>query len=375
MGFEIKYRDLKTKARIGLLKGRHGDAETPLFMPVATKATLKHLASDDLERMNAKAIISNAFILSLRPGTEIIREAGGLGKFMDYSGVIFTDSGGFQMYSKKLYLESTEERVVFRNPYSGEKIFMTPEENMKIHADIGSDVAMCLDTMPLYEDSKEAISEAVRKTSLWAKRCKTEHDKIQKKSSDEERQLLFGITQGGIYDDLRRESAEEISKIDFDGYALGGLALGEPKEDEYRMVEIVKKIVPEEKPVYLMGAGDPVELLESVSRGVDIFDSRFPTKNARHGKLFTWKGYLNATNAGYKNEFSPIDKDCDCFVCKRYTKAYIAHLLRHLEGTGYRLASYHNVYFLHKLMEKAREEIKKGTFSQFLNEMKRAYLK
>ncbi len=373
MGFEIKYKDTKTKARVGILRTKSGESETPFFMPVATKATLKHLASDDLESMNAKAIISNAFILSLKPGTDVIKKAGGIAKFMNYSGLVFTDSGGFQMYSPKLYLESQEDGVVFRNPYSGEKLFMAPESNMQIHLDLGSDVAMCLDTMPLYEDSKEAIEEAVRKTTLWAKKCKESHDKIQKDVSEDKRQLLFGITQGGIYQDLREKSSKEIAEIDFDGYALGGLALGEPKEMEYQMIEIVKKIMPEDKLIYLMGAGEPIELLEAISRGVDIFDSRFPTKNARHGKISTWKGFINVINAPYKNDKKPLDEECDCFVCKRYSRAYIGHLLWHGEGTGYRLASYHNVYFLQKLMERAREEIKKRSFKIFLEKMKKIY--
>jgi len=373
MCFEIKYRDEKSGARVGMLKTKSGEKETPFFMPVATKATLKHLTSDDLESMNAGAIITNTFILSLRPGAKIIKNSGGTAKFMNYKGIVFSDSGGFQMYSPKLYVKSEEDGVIFRNPYSGEKLFMTPEENMKIQLELNSDVAMCLDTMPLYGDSIEAIKEAVRKTTLWAQRCKKYHDSLQKKTKKEKRQLLFGITQGGIHDELRKESAMQISKINFDGYALGGLALGEPKEDEYRMIEVAKKIIPENKPVYLMGAGEPLELLEAISRGIDIFDSRFPTKNARHGKISTWNGFLNVTNLSYRNEKKPLDENCDCFVCRKYSRQYIAHLLRHEEATGYRLASYHNIYFLQKLMARAREEIKKGTFSSFLAKMRKIY--
>ena len=227
--------------------------------------------------------------------------------------------------------------------------------------------------MPLIEHSKDAIKEAIRKTTLWAGRCKIEHDKLQRKIPKAKRQLLWGIIQGGIHKNLREQSARELTKIDFDGFSIGGLALGETKEEEYKMIEVSKKIIPENKPVYLMGAGDPVELVEAVSRGVDMFDSRFPTKNARRGTIFTWKGRLRLLQARHQYSKKPLDEDCDCFVCKDYSRAHIRHLLKQGEGVGFRLASYHNLYFLQRLMDKSREAIKKGKFREFMIAFKKKY--
>jgi len=368
--FEIKYRDKKTRARTGILFTKSGGIETPFFMPVATKTAVKHISSCDLHKMGANAIISNAFILYLKPGVELIRKMGGIAKFMNFKGIIFTDSGGFQMYSPRLYVKSKEDGVVFRNPYSLQKIFITPEKDMEIQAGLGSDVAMCLDSMPLISESKESVAEAVRKTSKWAKRCKEHHDKLEEGLPMKKKQLLFGIIQGGIYEDLRRISAKDIVELDFDGYSIGGLALGEPKEDEYRMIEICKEFIPEDKPVYLMGAGEPLELLEAISRGVDIFDSRFPTQNARRGAIFTSEGRINLKAGKYREDDKPLDMNCDCFVCKNYTRAYIRHLLLSEEGVGLRLSSYHNLHFLQRLMEGARRAIMDGKFSEFVEDFK-----
>ncbi|MBI2631421.1 tRNA guanosine(34) transglycosylase Tgt [Candidatus Pacearchaeota archaeon] len=373
MTFKILYKDKKTNARLGLLTTKSGDIETPFFMPVATKATAKYLSTDDLISMKAKASISNAFLLSVRPNSETIRNAGGLSKFMSFNGITFTDSGGFQMYSPHIYLKSNDSGVFFKDPLNGEKFFITPEKNMKIQLEIGADVAMCLDTMPLLEHSKSAITEAVRKTTLWAKKCKEIHNNLQKKISKNKRQLLFGITQGGIYSDIRELSVKQLVEINFDGYALGGLALGESKEEEYKMIEISKLLLPEEKPVYLMGAGNPLELLEAISRGIDIFDSRFPTKSARRGTLFTSKGRISISNQKYKFDKSPIDFSCSCFVCKNYSKSYIRHLVSQEEGSGMRLTSYHNLFFLISLLEKVRDAIKKGSFNHFKEKFKKTY--
>jgi queuine tRNA-ribosyltransferase len=364
--FKIISQDKKSDARVGILSTKSGKIETPFFMPVATKTAVKHISSCDLHGMKANAVISNAFVLFLRPGAELIKKMGGIAKFMSFNGIVFTDSGGFQMYSPNLYLGSKENGVIFRNPYGGEKLFITPEKDMEIQLDLGSDVAMCLDSMPLISDSKESVAEAVRKTGIWAKKCKIHHDNLQKDLSPSSKQLLFGIIQGGIHPDLRKKSAKELAALDFDGYSIGGLALGEPKEDEYKMVEIAKKIIPEEKPVYLMGVGSPIELLEAISRGVDIFDSRFPTQNARRGALFSSGGRINIKSAKYKEDKSPIDKNCECFVCKNYSRAYIRHLLLQEEGAGLRLASYHNLHYLQNLMEKAKKAIKNGKFAEFL---------
>jgi len=369
MIFKILAKDKKTQARTGILKTKSGEIETPFFMPVATKTAVKYLSSKDLEDMGAKAIISNAFILSLKPGTNIIKKMGGIKKFMNYNGINFTDSGGFQMYSPSLYLGSKENGVMFRNPFNGEKLFITPEEDMKIQLDIDSDVAMCLDTMPLIEHSKKSIIDAVNKTTAWAEKCKIHHEKLQKNIPEEKRQILFGIIQGGIHPDLREKSAKELLKLNFKGYSIGGLALGEPKKDEYKMVKIVKSIIPEEKPIYLMGIGNPSELLEAISLGVDMFDSRFPTQNARHGTLFTKKGYMRVINSKYKTDSKPIDPECECFTCKNHTKAFIHHMIKMDEGNGMRLVTYHNLYFLQWLMKESRSQIKNGTFSKFKKQM------
>jgi queuine tRNA-ribosyltransferase len=373
MGFEIIHKDKKTNARIGLLQTKKGTVQTPFFMPVATRGVVKGLTSEDLNEIKIPAVISNALILYLREGSEVSKKLGGIGKFMNYPGINFTDSGGFQMYSKTIFVKSNEEGICFKNPLNGERIFMTPEKNMKIQLDIGSDVAMCLDSMPMYEHSKEEIAEAVKKTSMWAKRCKIHHDLLQKSTPKNKRQLLFGIIQGGKYEDLRELSTKTLLTMDFDGYSIGGFGLGETIEEEFNIVKLIKKILPENKPIYLMGIGNPVEILKGISMGVDIFDSRMPTQNARRGMLFTSEGKLRILREEYKFDKSPIDKNCDCFVCKNYGKAFIRYQLINDEMVGKRLATYHNIFFLAKLIEKAKEKIKQGKFSEYMKEVEEKY--
>ncbi len=373
--FKILAKDKKTRARVGILKTKKGEILTPFFMPVATKTAVKHISSHDLEEMDCKAVISNTFILHLRPGEKIIKQLGGIGKFMSWKGINVTDSGGFQMYSPSLFIKSNDAGVFFRNPLSGQKVFITPEKDMEVQIDLDSDIAMCLDSMPLLHHSKKDIEEAVRKTAKWAERCKKHHDFLQKKLPANKKQLLFGITQGGIHEDLRKKSCSEMKKIDFDGFSIGGLALGETIEQEMKMIEISNKILPENKPRYLMGAGNPVELLEAISRGCDMFDSRFPTQNARHGTLLTSKGKLRISNKKYALDKKPIDENCDCFVCKNYTRAYIRYQLQQEEAVGMRLATYHNLYYLTHLMQQTREAIKKGKFKEFMNKVKKEYEK
>jgi queuine tRNA-ribosyltransferase len=373
MVFSITHKDKKTNARIGLLQTKKGKVETPFFMPVATRGSVKTLTSEELKEMKVQAVISNALILYLRSGSEIIKKFGGIGKFMNYKGINFTDSGGFQMYSKSIYLKSNEEGVCFKDPLNGEKIFMTPEKNIKIQLDIGSEVAMCLDSMPMYEHSKKEIEDAVEKTTMWAKRCKLHHDLLQKNTPKNKRQLLFGIIQGGKYADLREISTKNLLKLDFDGYSIGGFGLGETIEEEFNIVKQIKKILPENKPVYLMGIGNPVEILKGIELGVDIFDSRMPTQNARRGTLFTSEGKLRILRENCKFDSSPIDKNCKCFVCKNYSRAFIRYQLLHDEFTGKKLTTYHNIYFLTKLIEKAKEKIKQGKFSEFLKEVEEKY--
>jgi queuine tRNA-ribosyltransferase len=371
--FKIIAKDKKTKARVGILKTKKGEIETPFFMPVATKASVRFISTEDLEEMKAHAVISNALILHLRPGDKIIKKFGGIGKWMNYSGINVTDSGGFQMYSKAIFLKSENKGVHFRNPISGEKLFITPEKDMKIQFNINSDIAMCLDSMPLYSHSKEEIAESVRKTTLWASRCKKEHDKLQRKNPRGKKQLLFGITQGGVYPDLRKKSAKELARLDFDGYSVGGLGIGEPREKQYEMVEIQKSIIPENKPIYLMGIGAPIEIVEAISRGVDMFDSRFPTQNARRGTLFTSEGRLRLLNLEHKESKKPIDKNCKCFVCRNYTRAFMRHQLIEETGTGKRLATFHNLYYLQNLVEEARAAVKSGKFLDFKNKIEKIY--
>lgn len=373
--FKILARDKKTKARIGEITTKKGKIETPFFMPVATKAAVKHISSHDLEDMKAPAVISNTFILHLRPGEKIIKQLGGIGEFMDFDNINVTDSGGFQMYSPSLYIKSNEKGVFFKNPLTNEKVFITPEKDMEIQFDLSSEIAMCLDTMPLLHHSKKDIALAVERTTEWAKRCKAHHDKLQKNIKQGRRQLLWGITQGGIHADLRKKSCEDMKKIDFDGFSIGGLALGETHEQEMKMIEVSNKILPENKPRYLMGAGSPVEILEAISRGCDMFDSRFPTQNARRGTLFTSKGKLRILQNKFKLDTRPIDENCGCFVCRDYTRAYIRYQLYQEEAVGMRLASYHNLCYLTRLMEQSREEIKKGRFKEFLKKVKKEYEK
>lgn len=371
--FEIICKDKKSKARIGILNTKKGPIETPFFMPVATKATVKHLNAKDLEEIGVPALISNTFVLSIKPGAKSIKKIGGVGKFMNFNGINVTDSGGFQMYSDNCYINSDEKGVFFKNPFTQEKLFITPESNMEMQLDIGAEIAMCLDSMPLIENTKEEIAESVRKTSIWARRCKRCHKQLQKNLSPQKRQLLFGISQGGIHSDLREISMQQICKVGFDGYSIGGLALGEPKKDEYKMIEIAKKIIPKEKPVYLMGAGHPVEILEAISRGVDMFDSRFPTQNARRGTLLTSKGKLRILNKKYKNDKSAIDPGCGCFTCRNFSRAYVRFQLAQKEGTGFRLATYHNIYYLTKLIEMAKKAIKENKFDKFKKTVKKVY--
>jgi len=371
--FKILAKDKKTKARVGKLTTKKGEIETPFFMPVATKTSVKHISSHDLEEMNCKAIISNMFILHLRPGEKLIKQLGGIGKFMSWKGINVTDSGGFQMYSPSLYIKSDEKGVHFKNPFTSEKVFITPEKDMEIQLDLDSDIAMCLDTMPLIEHSKKEVELAVQRTTNWAKRCKIRHDKLQEKIKNNKRQLLWGITQGGIHADLRKKSCEELKQLDFDGYSIGGLALGETTEQEMKMIEVSNKILPENKPRYLMGAGNPVELLEAISRGCDMFDSRFPTQNARRGTLFTSKGKLRIFQEKYKFDTKPIDESCNCWVCKHYTRAYIRYQLHQEEAVGMRLATFHNLYYLQNLMQQARTAIKTGKFKDFMNKVKKEY--
>jgi queuine tRNA-ribosyltransferase len=369
--FKIIHKD--RDARVGVLETKSGKIETPFFMPVATKTTVKHISTRDLKEMGNTAVISNAFILYLKPGDEFLKKMGGIKRFMNYQGINATDSGGFQMYKETFLIETTREGVWFRSPFDGTKHFVSPEKDMEIQMNIGSDIAMCLDTMPLIEHSRENIIKAIENTTSWAIRCKKHHDNLN--NGKKKRQLLFAITQGGVHPDLRKMSCSQLRELDVDGFSIGGLALGEAKSKQYKMVKLHKSIMPKNKPCYLMGVGSPVELLENISMGVDMFDSRFPTQNARRGTIFTSKGKIRLMRKEYECDLGPLDNDCDCFVCKRYSRAYIRYLLTQGEGTGYRLATYHQLYYLMRLMEQAREAIKKKKFGAFKKKVLGVYAK
>ncbi len=368
----LKITATDAKARTGKFSVNGRTIETPFFMPVATRATVKHISPDDLKATDTNAIISNAMILNFEPGTDKVVKAGGLHKFMNFDEVLFTDSGGFQMQSESLFLGINDEKVRFRNPFNNQKTFLSPEDVMEIEIKLNSDVAMALDQMPHVKNSYEEWAEATKRTHLWAERCKKQHDLLKKEHGS--RQYLFGIAQGGLDKSLREKSSEFINSLDFDGLAVGGLGLGESKEDSYRIVDISIPFFDEEKPRYLMGIGDPVDILEAVSHGIDCFDSKLPTQNARHGWIFTKNGILDIGKASYENDFNPLDKNCRCFVCKSFTRAYLRHLFKLNEYTVHRYLSYHNIHFMQQLMKDIRKAVEDNGFKYFKKEFLDSYL-
>ncbi|MBU0906791.1 MAG: tRNA guanosine(34) transglycosylase Tgt [Nanoarchaeota archaeon] len=357
----FKITSKSNKARTGIFTTRTGQYETPFFMPVATKAAVKYLDAEELEEISTQSIISNAFLLYLKPGLDVIKKHKGLHNFMNWKNCIFTDSGGFQVLSLNDFKDKFSDKgLKFKSPFDGSLHELTPKKVMEIEQTLGSDVAMCLDQMPLYSSTYEQVKEATARTHLFAKQC----IKYHKGKS----QLLFGIAQGGTFPDLRKQSAQFISNLPFDGIALGGLAVGEPLDKMKEMIKISIENMPEEKPKYLMGVGSPKEIIEAVEQGIDIFDSVWPTRNARHGKIFTSEGYLEIEKSQNKNSPEPLEKNCNCKVCKTYTCAYLHHLFKTNEPTGKKLLSYHNLYFLQDLMRKIRGAIKEGKFKELKDE-------
>ena len=356
---EILHVDKKTGARYGILHTPHGDVEVPMFMPVGTLATVKTLSPEELHEMGAGVILSNTYHLSIRPGADIVEKAGGLHKFMNWDGPILTDSGGFQVFSLAENRKITEEGVTFKNHLNGDKLFFSPETSIKIQEQLGSDIAMSFDEcIPWPADYKYAKASTER-TLRWAKRGKDAHTR--------EDQALFGIVQGGDYEDLRKMCAEELVKMDFPGYSIGGTSIGEPKDKFFEMVEYGVKYLPDNKPRYIMGVGSLDYLLGGIARGVDMFDCVLPTRMARHGALMTSTGRVNIHNEKYKEDFTPLDSNCDCYCCRNYTKAYLRHLHICDETFGKRLMSIHNTRFLIKIMEGAREAIKEDRFEEYMN--------
>jgi len=356
--FKISSQD--KEARAGTLKTRHGIVKTPFFMPIATKGTPKAVSPKDLEEIGTEAIIANAFVLHLKPGLDILQKFNGIHRFMKWDKTIFTDSGGFQILSKAFLHKADEKGVHFKNPYDGSIKFFTPEDIMEIEKAIGSDVAMALDYVPHYGNNEEYIAECTRITHLWAERCV--------KSHSDKKQLLFGICQGGTFKELREKSCKFINKLDFDGIALGGLGIGEGREIMYNTIKFSTKHLDKEKPRYLMGVGSPEDIVTSVELGVDAFDSRFPTMNARHGGIFTSKGKINIEKAMYRDEEEPLDENCKCPVCKNYSKAFLHHLYRTHEPIKERYGSIHNLYFIQNLMKNLRKSIEKNEFKDFKKE-------
>lgn len=366
---KIKYELLKqeknTKARLGKLHTNYGVYDTPMFMPVGTQATVKTLSPEELKAMNSAIILSNTYHLWLRPGADIVEKAGGLHKFMNYDGPILTDSGGFQVFSLAKPKDISEEGVKFKSHLDGSNLFLTPEISIEVQNKLDSDIAMSFDECIPYPASYEYAKRSTERTLRWARRGK--------EVFNNERQSLFGIVQGGEYTDLREYSAKETVKIGFDGYSIGGTSVGEGKDVMYKMIEDGVRYLPEDKPRYLMGVGEPFDILEGVERGIDMFDCVLPTRIARHGNAFTRDGKMNIKNAKYKDDFAPIESDCDCYACKNYTRAYIRHLITSNETFGSRLLSMHNIRFLIKLTEEIREAIKNDNFLEYKENFKRRY--
>lgn len=366
--YTLLQKDKNTKGRYGILKTNHGSFETPMFMPVGTKANVKLLTPEELYDMNSGIILSNTYHLWLRPGEDLISKAGGLHKFMNYKGPILTDSGGFQVFSLAKPKDITEEGVYFKSHIDGSKLFLTPEKSISIQNKLDSDIAMSFDECPPASATYEYMKNSVERTIRWAKRGKVVHSN--------QNQSLFGIVQGGAYQDLRKLSATETVKIGFDGYSIGGVANdGECKEDMYHAIEYSIPYLPEDKVRYLMGVGEPIDIIEGVIRGIDIFDCVLSTRIARHGNAFTRYGKINLKNAKFKEDFTPIEQTCDCYTCKNYTKAYIRHLITNNEMLGGRLLSIHNTRFLIKLTEDLREAIKNNRLLEYRDEFISKYTK
>lgn len=361
MRFNVIKRTKDGRARLGLLETPHGTIETPVFMPVGTQATVKTMTPEELKDIGARIILSNTYHLYLRPGHKVVEEAGGLHKFMHWDGSILTDSGGYQVFSLGELREIREEGVTFRSHIDGSLHFIGPETSIEIQNALGADIIMAFDECIPYPANYEYVKNSVERTTRWAQRCQKAHKNPN--------QTLFGIVQGGLYRDLRVKSAKDLTSMDFKGYAVGGLSVGESKEEMYKVLDYTVPILPEEKPRYLMGVGSPDAIFEGVMRGIDMFDCVLPTRIARNGTIFTKNGKLVIRNAAYARDYSPPDPKCDCYVCRNYTRAYIRHLINAKEVLGIRLTTIHNLYFLLNLMK----EIRKAIEGDYLIELKEEF--
>ena len=363
------YKILKTDglAKRGEFETVHGTIQTPVFMNVGTAAAIKGaVGTEDLQQIKTQVELSNTYHLHVRPGDHIVKQLGGLHKFMNWDKPILTDSGGFQVFSLAGLRKIKEEGVYFQSHVDGRKIFMGPEESMQIQSNLASTIAMAFDEFPSSVASREYIQASVNRTTRWLERCKNEMNRLNSlEDTINKNQMLFGINQGGIYDDIRIEHAKAITEMDLDGYAVGGLAVGESHEEMYRILESVVPYLPQNKPTYLMGVGTPANILEAVDRGVDFFDCVYPTRNGRHGHLYTNKGKINLFNAKYETDDRPIEEGCQCPACKHHSRAYIRHLLKAKEMLGMRLCVLHNLYFYNTMMEEIRAAIEAGNYSEY----------
>ena len=365
------YKLIKTEgnARRGEFQTVHGTVQTPAFQNVATCGAIKGgLSAYDLKNIDCQVQLCNTYHLHVRPGDKLIRELGGLHKFTGWDGPILTDSGGFQVFSLAGLRKIKEEGVTFNSHIDGKKIFMGPEESMQIQSNLGSTIAMAFDECMKNPAEYNYAKESIARTTRWLIRCKNEMERLNNLPDTlNKNQLLFGINQGATFDDLRVEHMKIIADLDLDGYAIGGLAVGEPKEDMYRIISAVEPFAPKDKIRYLMGVGTPGNIIEGVSRGVDLFDCVMPSRNARHGHLFTWNGIINLNNAKYAKDDTPIDTQCNCPTCQKHSRAYLHHLFKAKEMLAMRLAVTHNLYFYNNLMKRIREELDNGTFTEFKN--------
>ena len=364
--YELLHQDKTTGARRGIVHTPHGDIQTPVFMPVGTQATVKSMTPEELKEIGAQIILSNTYHLYLRPGHKIVEEAGGLHKFMNWDKPILTDCGGFQVFSLSDLRKITEEGVEFKSHLDGSKHMFTPEKVMEIENSLGADIIMSFDECCPYPSTYEYTRNSMERTTRWAKRCIEAH----KRPED---QGLFGIIQGGFYKDLREKSAKDLIELEFPGYAIGGISVGEPKEEFIDILKFTAPLMPENKPRYLMGVGTPDYLIEAAMAGIDMCDCVLPTRIARNGTAMTWRGKIVVRNATYERDFTPLDPECDCYTCKNYTRAYIRHLVKANEILGTRLLSIHNLYFLTKLMERVRIEIENDNLLNFKNDFYKKY--
>ncbi len=373
MSFTIKKEF--NSSRIGILKTKHGNIETPFFMPVATKAAAKFITGEELKDISAKAIISNSFMLYLKPGIDLLSKIG-VHKFMNYNGAIFTDCGGFQKL-RSVFLKVDNYGIHFKSPFDGGKHLITPKAIVDVQYKLGSDVAMSLDDCSPYNSTREETISAMKRTHLWAKESLEEFVRLKEEENNMD-MLLFGIFQGGFFPDLREESVKYINELNvkgkkFDGIAIGGLRIGEPIKETINMLKVSMKFIDKTRPHYLMGVGNPADIIRAVRLGVDIFDSVYPVETARHGNLFTSKGKVNIKKAIYKSDLSPLDEECGCFVCKHYTKAYLHHLFKTKEPLAQMLAVYHNQYFMQRFMNRVKEAIREESLDKLENEIVKKY--